>query len=79
MEDAHIANEKIAEGISLFAVFDGHGGSEVAKFCSEHFIPNLLKNENFKNGNYELALRENYFKMDEILKSEEGQTILRKY
>lgn len=47
MEDAEISQVDIIPGVSLFAVFDGHGGPEVAKFCSDHFVPQLLKNENF--------------------------------
>ena len=31
-EDAHIADLDIGNGISIFGVFDGHGGPEVAKF-----------------------------------------------
>jgi serine/threonine protein phosphatase PrpC len=27
MEDSHIANLDIGDGVSLFAVFDGHGGT----------------------------------------------------
>ena len=64
MEDAHIANGQIADKISIFAVFDGHGGAEVAKYCSANFVTELLKNENFKKGDYVMALRENFFKMD---------------
>jgi serine/threonine protein phosphatase PrpC len=26
MEDAHIANLDIGDGVSIFGVFDGHGG-----------------------------------------------------
>lgn len=36
MEDAHIVMPDIVEGVSLFAIFDGHGGKEVAQFCSQH-------------------------------------------
>jgi len=32
-EDAHITNTKdLGNGRSLFAVFDGHGGKEAAKY-----------------------------------------------
>eukprot|EP00288_Rhodomonas_lens_P008461 CAMPEP_0177718942 /NCGR_PEP_ID=MMETSP0484_2-20121128/15845_1 /TAXON_ID=354590 /ORGANISM="Rhodomonas lens, Strain RHODO" /LENGTH=193 /DNA_ID=CAMNT_0019231139 /DNA_START=129 /DNA_END=706 /DNA_ORIENTATION=- len=44
MEDAHIAQPELIKGsnVALFAVFDGHGGKEVAAFCAKHF-PNELK------------------------------------
>jgi len=32
-EDAHITAVEFDTGLSLFAVFDGHGGCEVAKYC----------------------------------------------
>jgi serine/threonine protein phosphatase PrpC len=32
MEDSHIAEGNLPDGSSLFAVFDGHGGAEVAKY-----------------------------------------------
>ena len=33
MEDTHIANlTDLGDGLSIFAVFDGHRGSEVSKF-----------------------------------------------
>lgn len=48
MEDAHICNENIdGNGIGLFAIFDGHGGIEAAKFCERHFMQSLLANQNF--------------------------------
>lgn len=40
-EDAHITNPAFADGIGLFAVFDGHGGLECAKFCEKFFEPKL--------------------------------------
>lgn len=41
MEDAHVTLAELGEedcrNLSLYAVFDGHGGREVALFCQEHF------------------------------------------
>jgi protein phosphatase 1G len=33
MEDAHITKPELTKNQSLFAVFDGHGGSEVAEYA----------------------------------------------
>jgi protein phosphatase 1G len=46
MEDASIACE-MDEEISLFGVFDGHGGLEVAKFVQRYFADELKKNINY--------------------------------
>jgi len=73
MEDAHLAECKVTENISLFGVFDGHGGKEVAKYVAEHFIEELKKNENFKKGQYQLALEESFLRMDDMLNTEEGK------
>lgn len=41
-EDTHICKTELDKsGISLFAVFDGHGGIEIAKFCERNF-PRVL-------------------------------------
>jgi serine/threonine protein phosphatase PrpC len=29
MEDAHIANLDIGDGVAIFGVFDGHGGKNI--------------------------------------------------
>ena len=47
MEDAEIAELDINKDVHIFAVFDGHGGREVAKFVEKHFVEELLKNESF--------------------------------
>lgn len=49
MEDSHIANINLNEDTSVFGIFDGHGGHEVAKFVEIHFIDELKKNPSFKN------------------------------
>jgi len=39
MEDAHINTINLADNPNnaLFAIFDGHGGAEVARFCGKYF------------------------------------------
>lgn len=75
MEDAHIHRPDLegAPDVSVFGVFDGHGGKEVALFVEKHFIEELLKNKNFKEQKYEDALKETFLKMDELLLLPEGQ------
>lgn len=64
MEDAHIATLDVEKEVHLFAIFDGHGGKEVAKFCEQKFTQALLQNENYKNGNYEDSLKETFLLID---------------
>lgn len=48
MEDSHICSVNIGgTGVSLFGIFDGHGGKEVAKYVEKHFVPELLKLKEF--------------------------------
>ena len=79
MEDSHISEPQFTLETSLFAVFDGHGGSEIAKFCSDNFGKSLKKNKNFITKKYEKALEETCFEMDKILFSKKGQNMLKKY
>ena len=79
MEDAHISLPKLTENVGLFAVFDGHGGAEVAKFCNKYFPSELLKNANFKLGNYKAALEETFLKMDEMLLGENSNDLLKEF
>lgn len=61
MEDAHVAVTDIqlpksseeAESSSdakVFGVFDGHGGPEVARFCSLYIVSVLTQEESWKAG-----------------------------
>jgi len=73
MEDAHLSRFNIAPKTSLFGVFDGHGGREVAKFVEKHFIEELLSCPSFKTGHYEKALNDTFLKMDIMLQTPEGK------
>ena len=74
MEDAHIAYINMNNsGVSLFGVFDGHGGQEVALFVKKHFKEQLLKLQNYRSKWYRQALEECFFKMDELMRTSEGR------
>mmetsp|Transcript_25405 Transcript_25405/g.28209 ORF Transcript_25405/g.28209 Transcript_25405/m.28209 type:complete len:219 (+) Transcript_25405:90-746(+) len=65
MEDTYIANTtSLGDGIYIFSVFDGHGGSEVSKYLKLNFSNFLKENENFKAGKYELALVQTFREID---------------
>ena len=76
-EDAHIARTDLPEQVCCFGVFDGHGGKEVSLFVKEKFIEELQKLEEFKMRQYAEALRKNFLRMDELMKSEEGMARLK--
>jgi len=80
MEDAHITNtSELGNGRSLFAVFDGHGGKEAAKFAKAHYVEELMKLDSFKQGKYEDALIEVNLKLDNLMQSKENYVELYKY
>lgn len=72
MEDTHITQSVEIEGSygTLFGVFDGHGGKEVAEYVKSNFKKEFIKNEKFKQGKYPDALRETFLKIDSDLMNE---------
>ena len=81
MEDSHFEylafREK--EKDALFGVFDGHGGSAVARFCSEHFPAVLVSDADFLAGDVKEGLRQTYLKLDEMLRDPDNVSELKKY
>ncbi|CAL8147541.1 unnamed protein product [Orchesella dallaii] len=70
-EDAHNCIASFDQDASLFAVYDGHGGSEVATYLSRH-LPEFLKTcTAYKNGEFVKGLEECYLKIDESIKTPE--------
>lgn len=52
MEDAHTAVIGLSHGLdqwSFFAVYDGHAGSQVAKYCCEHLLEHITSNPDFQS------------------------------
>lgn len=79
MEDAHIFECDFESDASLFAIFDGHGGAEVAKFVEHKFGLELKRSEHYASGNYPEALRKTFLRMDELLSTSEGQKELMRF
>ena len=77
-EDAHLHILDLGDGNSLFAVFDGHGGEQVAIFCERHFPETLMANQNYKDKNYAKSLEETFVETDYMLLSDEGTEKLKK-
>lgn len=51
----------------MFAVFDGHGGSEVALYCAQKFPQFLKELDAYKNGDYVKALKDAFIGFDATL------------
>ena len=73
MEDALKVELKLRQGEGLFGVFDGHGGKEVAEYCSREIVSTLHGLESYANKDYETALKECFIALDAQLSSLEGQ------
>ena len=69
MEDAHIVGTEKA-GATLYGVFDGHGGAEVARYVARHMAEDFPENW---GENPEQALKGLFHRMDERLRLPENQ------
>jgi serine/threonine protein phosphatase PrpC len=77
MEDAHVVRLEGAN--AYFGVFDGHGGSEVAKFAAAHVVPILTATPGFAAGDYPAALKQAFLGIDEKILTPAGQNELKSY
>jgi serine/threonine protein phosphatase PrpC len=83
MEDSSIAEKlkKDSEGRerSVFGIFDGHGGNQVADFVKDHFVKELVKSGGFEEGDYNKALEQTFKKMDELMRTKKGEKELKSH
>ncbi|KAG9284541.1 hypothetical protein G9A89_014145 [Geosiphon pyriformis] len=72
MEDAHTTLLELAghQGYSFFAVYDGHGGPNVAKYSGTHLHERIAKDEAFSKGNFHKAIINGFLGTDEDLKKD---------
>jgi protein phosphatase 2C family protein 2/3 len=83
MEDAHAAvldlQPQSSDGeptpatsdtrISYFGVYDGHGGDKVAIYTGENLHKIIAKQESFKKGDFEQALKDGFLAIDRAILS----------
>jgi protein phosphatase 2C family protein 2/3 len=78
MEDSHAAvldlksdeSEKPTnpdQRLSFFGVYDGHGGDKVAYFAGENVHKVIAKQEAFKAGAYDQALKDGFLAVDRAI------------
>lgn len=86
MEDAHLVVLDLAKfdknhanrpRASLFGVFDGHGGREVAHFAAAHLPETIANTEGYSTGNVSDALTQAFLGLDTLLVQEEHKTELK--
>lgn len=76
-EDAHNTILDYDKDTSFFAVYDGHGGAEVAKYCAMK-LPEFIKSlSSYSAGNLEEALREGFLQFDATLITSYGLSELK--
>ena len=81
MEDyaIHFLDNGENKFMNIFGIFDGHGGREVPKYLSSHFLDVLNENKNFVAGKYKDAFSETFFELDKSFTTKEAQEELTKY
>jgi serine/threonine protein phosphatase PrpC len=70
MEDAHTTLTSLENypNHSVFAVYDGHGGSYAAKYAGTNLHNNVSNSEEFKQKKYAEALKIGFLKTDDNLR-----------
>ncbi|KAL6779395.1 hypothetical protein ACKKBG_A12165 [Auxenochlorella protothecoides x Auxenochlorella symbiontica] len=69
MEDAHstVLRLEPSSDAGIFAVFDGHGGKEVAKYAAVHVPQLVVESEGYRGGQTALALSQAFLAVDDLL------------
>uniref|UniRef100_A0AAQ4R7L9 Protein phosphatase 1G n=1 Tax=Gasterosteus aculeatus aculeatus TaxID=481459 RepID=A0AAQ4R7L9_GASAC len=71
MEDAHNCIPEFDEETAMFSVYDGHGGEEVALYCSK-YLPDIIKQQKaYKDGKLQKALEDAFLAIDSSMTTEE--------
>ena len=82
MEDAELSVPEFKvpghqKPMSLFGVFDGHGGFAVAKMAAAHLPKFLADRPEMKTGDYQNALTNAFVELDAFIDSPQGRAEIR--
>ncbi|KYN29662.1 hypothetical protein ALC57_00925 [Trachymyrmex cornetzi] len=75
--DAHNCCIGFDENVSLFAVYDGHGGHEVATYCARNLPDFIKQTEAYKTSDIRQALIDAFLGFDETLTKPEVVNVLK--
>ncbi|XP_026470944.1 LOW QUALITY PROTEIN: probable protein phosphatase CG10417 [Ctenocephalides felis] len=78
-EDAHNLILNFDKDTSLFAVYDGHGGAEVAKYCAEKLPDSIKETQAYKNGDIAQGLKDAFLSFDATIAEKKVIEILKNY
>ncbi|XP_006638473.1 protein phosphatase 1G [Lepisosteus oculatus] len=71
MEDAHNCIPDLDEETAMFAVYDGHGGEEVALYCSKYLPEIIMEQKTYKDGKLQKALEDAFLAIDSRMTMDE--------
>lgn len=79
MEDAHVAKSGLRDDpdAGVFAVFDGHCGSEVSRFAARYLPGQLERTQGWEEGDVKRGLRDTFLRLDQALLHVETQPFLK--
>ncbi|KAG0063606.1 Protein phosphatase 2C 2 [Linnemannia elongata] len=69
MDDAHTTLLEVEEapGTAFFAVYDGHGGDTVAKYCGDHLHRHIFADRAFGEKVFKTAIKNGFLETDRAL------------
>lgn len=68
-EGAEKVTTPVDKRLSFFGVYDGHGGDKVAIYTGEHLHNIISKQEAFRNGDLEKAIKDGFLATDRAILS----------
>uniref|UniRef100_A0A8C7L3F8 protein-serine/threonine phosphatase n=1 Tax=Oncorhynchus kisutch TaxID=8019 RepID=A0A8C7L3F8_ONCKI len=71
MEDAHNCILELDDETAMFSVYDGHGGEEVALYCSKYLPDTIKEQKAYKDGKLQKALEDAFLAIDSRVTTEE--------